>query len=99
MVLHISRKVYLDGENITKIVVHPVASTLLLEATHTLIFKKRAKQPHFQQLIKQAADLLKKRFNNIIRDSSSNILASYGGLYFSSLFQRAVTFQDSITDT
>lgn len=74
-------------------------STVLLDFSSHIDFLNRASQPYFQEQIKKAVTILKdKELLIFIGVGSSNILAEYGALYFSCLYQMAVRIEEPVTD-
>lgn len=72
---------------------------VLLDISSHIDFLNRASQPYFQEQIKRAITILKdKELIIFLGVGSSNILAEYGALYFSSLYQMAVRIEDPVTD-
>lgn len=62
-------------------------------------FFHRTTQKNFQENIKKAVDLImKKELVLFIGVGSSNILAEYGMIYFSSLFKMSMRIEDPITN-
>lgn len=85
-------KLYINQQNSNK-------SVMLFDTTTYIDFLQRAMQPHFHSIIEEATELLRdKDLIIFLGVGSSNIMAEYGSLYFTSLFQMAVRFQDPVTD-
>ncbi|QQP69512.1 MurR/RpiR family transcriptional regulator [Carnobacterium sp. CS13] len=60
-------------------------------------FINRTTQPLYQERIKEAVDLLKdKELILFLGSGSSNIIAAYGSLYFSSIFNIALRIEDPV---
>ncbi|WP_313470137.1 MurR/RpiR family transcriptional regulator [Carnobacterium sp.] len=60
-------------------------------------FVNRTTQPLYQERIKDAVDLLKdKELILFLGSGSSNIIAAYGSLYFSSIFNIALRIEDPV---
>ncbi|WP_314060829.1 MurR/RpiR family transcriptional regulator [uncultured Vagococcus sp.] len=70
-----------------------------LDTSTYIDFLTRTTQPHFQKKIEAAIQLLiNKELILFIGVGSSNVMAEYGALYFSSLFQMALRIEDPVTN-
>lgn len=65
------------------------------DATELISFLSRTQDPYYETKIQEAVDLLKeKELVIFLGVGSSNIVAEYGALYFSSLFNMAIRIED-----
>lgn len=75
------------------------ASNILIDTSSHLNFLTRVNEQHFQEKIQEAVSiLLNKELILFLGVGSSNIMAEYGALYFSSVFQMALRIEDPITN-
>ncbi|MCI1819355.1 MurR/RpiR family transcriptional regulator [Carnobacterium maltaromaticum] len=70
-------------------------SSKISDETSYIDFLQRTTEPFYQSKIKEAVDLLKdKELILFIGEGSSNVMALYGALYFSSIFNMALHIED-----
>lgn len=75
------------------------SSKILIDTSSQIHFLTRVNEQHFQEKFQRAISIIQnKELILFLGVGSSNVMAEYGALYFSSVFQMALRIEDPITN-